>query len=152
MNSERRRAPRYQLIAEAEIDEVESGTKLKAKTGGLSLGGCFIDTLNPPPENTEVRVTIRWGSTQFSLLGRVVFVFPNLGMGVMFTSVAADQLPVLEAWLTGLSGGTGVTAITGETDPTVQTPGPTVFDALPKCDSLRSPLAINPPEKSKREP
>lgn len=99
MGSERRRAPRYQFIADAEVVEIESGTRFKAKTGDLSIGGCFLDMLRPSPEGTEIRVTIFRGSTEFTGLGRVVFVFPNLGMGIAFTSTMADQVTILEAWL-----------------------------------------------------
>lgn len=103
MGSERRRAPRYQFIAEAEVVEIESGTKFKAKTGDLSIGGCFLDTLNPSPEGTEIRVTILRESSTFTALGRVVFVFPNLGMGVAFTSSVASQTAILEGWLAELN-------------------------------------------------
>src|SRR5215510_11008213 len=103
MTSERRRGPRYQFIADAEVCELDSGTKLRAKTGDLSLGGCFLDMLNPSPEGTEIRVTIFQGTTSFIGLGRVVFVFPNLGMGVVFTSVATEQLAMLEEWLKQLN-------------------------------------------------
>jgi hypothetical protein len=103
MGSERRRAPRYQFIADAEVTEIASSTKLNAKTGDLSLGGCFLDMLNPPPEGTEIRVKISVSSTSFAALGRVVFVFPNLGMGVAFTIVESNQLAVLQKWLSELS-------------------------------------------------
>jgi PilZ domain len=103
MGSERRRAPRYQFIADAEVIEIESGSKFKVKTGDLSIGGCFLDMLNPSPEGTEIQVTIFRGSTQFTGLGRVVFVFPNLGMGIAFTSAAANQLATLEEWLSEFS-------------------------------------------------
>ena len=105
MSSERRRAPRYQFIADAEVVEIESGTSLKVKTGDLSIGGCFLDMLNPSPEGTEIRVTIFRTNSTFSALGRVVFVFPNLGMGVVFTSVEANQVAALEEWLSELSRG-----------------------------------------------
>jgi PilZ domain-containing protein len=99
MNAERRRAPRYQFVAEAELVETASGTKSHGKTGDLSLGGCFLDTLNPAPEGTELLVTISRADRRFSALGRVVFQFPRLGMGVVFTQVESDQLAVLEEWL-----------------------------------------------------
>jgi c-di-GMP-binding flagellar brake protein YcgR len=86
MDSKRRRAPRYQFIADAEVTEIVSNAKLKAKTGDLSLGGCFLNLLNAPPEGTEIGVKISVSSTSFAALGRVVFVFPNTGMGVVFTS------------------------------------------------------------------
>src|SRR5260370_42501144 len=49
MDSDRRRAPRYRLIADAEITESISDTKLHARTSDLSIGGCFLDMLNPSP-------------------------------------------------------------------------------------------------------
>jgi hypothetical protein len=36
MDTERRRAPRYPFIAEAEVTEIASGTKLSARTGDVS--------------------------------------------------------------------------------------------------------------------
>lgn len=103
MNSERRRAPRYPIIADAEITEIVSETKLSARTSDLSVGGCFLDMLNPSPEGTEIAVRISHADATFTARGRVVFLFPNMGMGVMFTSVPASQQAVLEKWLEELS-------------------------------------------------
>ena len=59
--------------------------------------------LNPSPEGTEIRVKISRTNTTFTAAGRVVFLFPNMGMGVMFTSVDANQQAVLQKWLEELS-------------------------------------------------
>jgi hypothetical protein len=99
LDSERRRAPRYPIIADAEVIEIASDTELSAKTSDLSAGGCFLDMLNPSPEGTEVLVRITREDSTFTALGRVVFLFPNMGMGVMFTSVDAEQQAVLQKWL-----------------------------------------------------
>jgi hypothetical protein len=104
MESERRRAPRYPIIADAVITEIASDTKLNAKTSDLSVGGCFLDMLNPSSEGTEIEVLISHAKTTFTARGRVVFVFPNMGMGVMFTSVEASQQATLQEWLTQLGG------------------------------------------------
>ena len=105
MDSERRRAPRYPFIAEAEVTEIASCTKLSARTSDVSIGGCFLDMLNPSPEGTEIRVGISHASATFTAVGRVVFVFPNMGMGVVFTGVEDNQLTVLQEWLSKLSRG-----------------------------------------------
>jgi hypothetical protein len=105
MDSERRRAPRYPIIADAEVTEIASETKLSARTSDLSVGGCFLDMLNPSPEGTEIAVRISHADGTFTARGKVVFVFPNMGMGVMFTSVPASQQAVLEKWLEELSRG-----------------------------------------------
>lgn len=102
MSSDRRRAPRYQFIADAEVIEIASGSKLKVKTGDLSIGGCFIGTASPPAEGTEIRVTIFHPGDAFTALGRVVFVFPKTGVGIVFTNVEAGPLATLEKWLSHL--------------------------------------------------
>ena len=105
MESERRHAPRYPFIAEAEITELLSDTKLIAKTSDLSLDGIFLDMLNPSPEGTEIQVRISHASTTFTARGRVVFVFPNMGMGVVFTGIEDNQQATLQKWLSELSSG-----------------------------------------------
>ena len=107
MDQDRRRSPRYPLIADAEVTEIPTDTKLSAKTSDLSAGGCFLDMLNPSPEGTEIVVSISRGDSTFAARGKVVFVFPNMGMGVMFTNVPASQQAILEKWLAEISGGEG---------------------------------------------
>jgi c-di-GMP-binding flagellar brake protein YcgR len=107
MDSERRRSPRYPLIADAEVTEIASGTKLSAKTSDLSAGGCFLDMLNPSPEGTEIVVRISHADSAFTARGRAVFLFPNMGMGVMFTNVPDSQQAILQKWLADLSAGEG---------------------------------------------
>jgi c-di-GMP-binding flagellar brake protein YcgR len=107
MESERRRHPRFPIIADAEVTEITSDTKLSAKTSDLSAGGCFLDMLNPSPEGTEIAVRISHADATFTARGKVVFVFPNMGMGVMFTDVPASQQAILQKWLEKLTAGEG---------------------------------------------
>jgi PilZ domain len=103
MDSERRRAPRYPFIADAEVIETASDTKLSAKTSDLSIGGCFLDMLNPSPVGTEIRVRISHANITFTASGRVVFGLPPMGMGVAFTSIEDNQMAILQKWLSELS-------------------------------------------------
>src|SRR5260370_33079869 len=96
MDSERRRTPRYPIIADAEVTEIASDTELRAKTSDLSAGGCFLDMLNPSPEGTEILVRISHANTTFTALGRAAFLSPNMGMALMFTSVYAGQQALLQ--------------------------------------------------------
>jgi hypothetical protein len=102
MDSEQRPAPRYSFIAEAEVTEIISGTKLGARTSDVSSSGCYLDTLNPSPKGREIQIRIFHASGTFTALGRVVFVVPNMGMGVVFTTVEDTQLAVLQKWLSKL--------------------------------------------------
>jgi hypothetical protein len=58
--------------------------------------------LNPTPQGTKVRVRISHEGTTFTALGRVVFVLPNMGMGVTFTSVEQDEQAILQKWIANL--------------------------------------------------
>jgi hypothetical protein len=102
MGSERRRAPRYPFIAEAQVTEISSDTELVAKTSDLSNDGVFLDTLNPSPVGTDVRVRISHKRTTFTALGRVTLVLPNMGMGVVFRNVEGDQRAILQQWISQL--------------------------------------------------
>ena len=103
MESERRHAPRYPFSAEAEVTEISSDTKFIARTSDLSVSGIFLDMLNPYPEGTDVRVRISHKGKTFTAFGNVVFVLPNMGMGVVFRSVEEDQLAILQEWISKLS-------------------------------------------------
>ena len=104
IQQDRRRFPRHRFVADTEITEIASNKRLGGRTSDLSMGGCFLDMVNPSPEGTEIRVTVHHASASFTALGRVVFVFPNVGMGVVFTNVEEDQLAILRKWLAEMSG------------------------------------------------
>src|SRR5258708_28381999 len=55
MDSERRQAPRYPFIADAEVIETASDTKLGAKTSDVSICGC----LPPHPNTSPVAPVVR---------------------------------------------------------------------------------------------
>jgi len=98
----RRNAPRVPLILAAEVTEVDSGARLSARTSDVSRTGCYIDTLNPTPTGTVVRVKLSHEGQELDVLGRVVYISPRLGMGVRFDeSITPAQLAVLDRWLGG---------------------------------------------------
>jgi Ribonuclease G/E len=98
----RRIAPRVPLIVAVEVVEVDSGTRLAARTSDVSRTGCYIDTLNPIPEGTAVRVKLTHDGEELELSAIIVYVSPRLGMGVQFDAdLPAAQLAVLDRWLAG---------------------------------------------------
>jgi len=97
---DRRDAQRLPLIIAVEIVEVDSGARLAARTSDVSRTGCYVDTLNPTPTGTVVRVKFNHNGEQLDLLARIVYVSPRLGMGVRFDeSITPEQLAVLDRWL-----------------------------------------------------
>jgi hypothetical protein len=99
---ERRSTGRKPLILSVEVVEVQSGACISARTSDVSQAGCYVDTLNPIPSGTVVRVKFVHEGQELDLLARVVYVSPRLGMGVRFDeSITPAQLAVLDRWLAG---------------------------------------------------
>jgi Ribonuclease G/E len=97
--AERRNAPRYPLVLAAEVVELPRGVKLNARTSDLSRTGCYIDTLNPVPQGSQVRVRITHRQDIFEAVASVVYVSAGHGMGVCFTQITAQQQATLDKWL-----------------------------------------------------
>ena len=97
---ERRSAPRYQMVLAADVVELPRGARLSARTSDISRTGCYIDTLNPVPQGSRVRLRITHHDEIFEAIGRVVYVSYGLGMGVAFVEVSVEQQAVLDRWLT----------------------------------------------------
>ncbi len=98
--SARRKLPRFELVAEAEVDEARrGGSRLHVRISELSAGGCYVDTLNPLPPASEILLRIQHGGVACALPGTVIYVHPGLGMGVRFSDLPADQRAILDAWL-----------------------------------------------------
>jgi hypothetical protein len=103
MSSERRRAPRYQLVADAEMVTPLSHGCLKARTSDVSLVGCFMNTTYSLPPGTEVQLQLKYEGTTLMASGAVTRSEPSMGFGVSFGSMKAAQRTLLQKWLEGLT-------------------------------------------------
>ncbi len=102
MSDELRRLPRYPFIASAEITEVATQTRMTARTGDLSLSGCYLDMITPLPHGSRVMVRIKHGEQTFGATAGVVFSQPHMGMGLVFHEVETLQELTLRNWLSDL--------------------------------------------------
>jgi len=100
MRIELRRAPRYKLIANAEVVELQSDRHFKARTSEVSLLGCYVNSVNWLPAGTEIRLRVTRDDSTFAALGTVVRSTPAMGMGVKFSVIELDQQALLKKWLT----------------------------------------------------
>jgi hypothetical protein len=96
---ERRGSPRFPIVLAVEVVELPRGAKLIARASDVGRHGCYIDTLNPIPEGSHVRVRMNHSHEVFEALGRVVYVSPRMGMGVAFENVSPEELAKLDRWL-----------------------------------------------------
>jgi hypothetical protein len=103
----RRAHPRFSFFAEAEVT-LHDGTGVRAQTAELSSHGCYIDTLEPIPVRTKLRLRICDGTNTCELRGKVLYMhsgggFGVFGMGVLFEEMGPEQHSAIDAWLRGLA-------------------------------------------------
>jgi hypothetical protein len=96
---QRRRNPRYAFIANAELFEPATRMRIATRVSELSQQGCYLDTLNPFPEDTMALVKISAGDKVFETKVRVVYAHSNLGVGLVFLDPDAKNVEVLKSWL-----------------------------------------------------
>ena len=101
---ERRRSPRAPFTAGVIAVEPRSQTEIAAHTTDLSSCGCYLDTMNPLPERTEIDLQLTKSGKSFRAKARVVHCQPGVGMGLLFTEIAPEERPMLERWLAELRG------------------------------------------------
>ncbi len=104
MGIEHRREPRHPFFASVELLESQFNARIEARTGDLSLHGCYVGTTNPFQAGATVRVTITHAQEKFTATGKVVHTKPNVGMGISFTEVASAQRGILMKWLSQMHG------------------------------------------------
>lgn len=94
-----RRCP---FVSSAEVIDLPSGTRRTGRTSELGVGGCYIETPDPFPEETVVRLRIFRGEDVFETEAKVVYSYDaqlKSGMGLAFVEVAPNQRSLLESWL-----------------------------------------------------
>jgi hypothetical protein len=101
---ERRINPRYSFSASAEVVHLQADTRLNGRSSDLSRGGCYVDTINPFPLGAEVKIRIVKDNASFVAEAQVLYSAVGMGMGLGFTKIEPERLPVLERWLAELSG------------------------------------------------
>jgi hypothetical protein len=99
LRKEQRRTPRYTFIASAELIEQKTDVRIATRVSELSLHGCYLDMMNPFPQDTHVLVKIFAGEDFFQAKAKIIYVQPNLGAGVSFLEVEPQALAVLQRWL-----------------------------------------------------
>jgi hypothetical protein len=99
MEQERRRSPRFPFIAAAEVHEESNGSQLSARVSDISATGCYVDTINPLPGGTAVRVKIFNEAQSFEASATVAYSLTHLGMGLSFGEVPPNSRDILRVWL-----------------------------------------------------
>jgi PilZ domain len=97
---ERRRVLRYPFIANAELVEERSDMRIATRVSELSLGGCYLDMMNPLPVGTLVRLKISTSVDFFEARAEILYSLAHPGgVGMRFIDVEPQYLAVLQGWL-----------------------------------------------------
>ena len=79
--------------------DVGTGTRLKVRIADISMEGCYMDTMNPFPVDTLVRVTINRNGAQFISAGAVRNSQHGMGMGIVFAELGGLERVLLSQWI-----------------------------------------------------
>jgi hypothetical protein len=96
---DRRYAIRFPFAADAELLDLEAGTRSDGVTSDLSMGGCFVCTSKPLALNTRTRITLKRKEQIVEALAVVRIVKPRIGMGLEFIDVDSPYHEVLSRWI-----------------------------------------------------
>lgn len=107
---ERRAAERHPFCESAEVVAVGQGNRLVGRVADISMEGCYVDTFNPFPVETLVRIKISKNGAEFTCTGAVRNSQSGMGMGITFAEINGPNLALLEMW-NGKSTGAAPTGV-----------------------------------------
>jgi hypothetical protein len=101
---ERRRSVRSSFTAAVAAVEPVSQTEIDSHTTDVSADGCYVDTMNPFPAQTDINLRLTKNGKSFHAKARVIYCQTGMGMGLLFTEIAPAQRPIIERWFAELRG------------------------------------------------
>jgi PilZ domain len=100
--SDRRKAPRYGLMAIAELTDPEAAKLVSGDLTQISRTGCYVATPKTFAVGTPVKVIVSRDERTFVARASVIHTQEQMGMGLAFLDPPEDQLRILDSWLTEL--------------------------------------------------
>jgi hypothetical protein len=101
--SERRRSPRYRCQGSAHLRELESGASTWATFTDISLHGCYVETAATYGIGAAIALKIEVNGFRVETRGEVRVAYPNLGMGIFFTTMSDEDRERLRELLKSIS-------------------------------------------------
>jgi PilZ domain len=100
---DKRRSPRYPCQGSAHLREIGNGVATWATFTDISLHGCYVEAMSTFRLGTKVSVTIEVNGFRVESQAEVRVVYPNLGMGLSFTTMSDPDRERLRELLRSLS-------------------------------------------------
>jgi hypothetical protein len=99
---ERRKAPRYRLLAIAELADPGDAKLVSGKVTQISRSGSYVETPKTFPVGTSLKVIISRDERTFVAKANIIHVQEQMGMGIAFVDAPEDQLRIIDSWLAEL--------------------------------------------------
>jgi PilZ domain len=100
---ERRKSPRYRCQGSAHLREIPSGVSTWATFTDISLHGCYVEAMATFRTGAKLSLTMEVNGFRVESGGEVKVVYPNLGMGIGFTTISDADRERLRELLRSLS-------------------------------------------------
>jgi len=84
----RRKDQRFVVQGGANIREVGKNVPQWTMLHDLSMGGCYVETTAPLPEQSRIDISIQVGDVRIDVRGAVVVKHPLVGMGIRFSEMS----------------------------------------------------------------
>ena len=97
-----RRGQRHPIAVDVEVTNLELGIQIKERTKDLSLYGCGLSTATPFSAGTKVMLKVTYAGQEIVVFGKVIYGRPDIGMGIVFTTVEPEDQRLLETWIAEL--------------------------------------------------
>jgi PilZ domain len=98
-----RQHPRFKASVPVELRRPGQASPLRAQTGDISLGGCYVEMTSTQALAREVEITLWIGEEKVVARGVVVSSHPSFGNGIKFTQVANEGMARLQQFVESLN-------------------------------------------------
>jgi hypothetical protein len=100
---ERRRSPRYPCQGSAHLRDARTGVATWATFTDISLHGCYVEAMSTFRVGVPLALVMEVNGFRVECKGEVRVVYPNLGMGICFTTMSDPDCEQLRELLRSLS-------------------------------------------------
>ena len=96
---DRRKSDRYKVSVGIQLRDEAQGVTMQTSTVDIGIGGCYVETLFPPPVGAPLKVLLWLGSARLQANGVVRTSCPGVGMGIEFLDLSWEDTECLYRFL-----------------------------------------------------
>jgi hypothetical protein len=101
--TENRKSPRYGCKGSAHLQPAGSTVATWATFADISMHGCYVEASEPYPVGTKLGLKLDANGFRVEATGEVRVAYPNLGMGISFTSMSEEDRERLRQLMRSIS-------------------------------------------------